>query len=84
MHQGFDLESADEAESLNPAEPEEENEDEAGESGRAGRRNKSHPGTALMRVPKTVGDRMPPSGSAFDNIDLTNLKNWIAKGAKNN
>jgi hypothetical protein len=33
---------------------------------------------------QTVGDRMPPSGSALDNIDLTNLKNWITQGAKNN
>jgi hypothetical protein len=33
---------------------------------------------------QTVGNRMPPSGSALDNIDLTNLKNWINQGAKNN
>jgi hypothetical protein len=25
-----------------------------------------------------VGNRMPPSGQALDNIDLTNLKNWIS------
>jgi hypothetical protein len=33
---------------------------------------------------QTVGNQMPPSGSALDNIDLTNLKNWINQGAKNN
>jgi hypothetical protein len=33
---------------------------------------------------QTVGNRMPPGASALDNIDLTNLKNWIAQGAKNN
>jgi hypothetical protein len=33
---------------------------------------------------QTVGNRMPPSGGALDNIDLTNLKNWISQGAKNN
>ena len=30
------------------------------------------------------GDRMPRSGSALDNIDLTNIKNWINTGAPNN
>ena len=33
---------------------------------------------------QTVGVRMPLGGSALDNIDLTNLKNWINLGAKNN
>lgn len=33
---------------------------------------------------QTVGERMPLSGSNLDNIDLTNLKNWINQGAKNN
>ena len=33
---------------------------------------------------QTVGNRMPLGGSALDNIDLTNLKNWINQGAKNN
>ena len=33
---------------------------------------------------QTVGNRMPPSGQPLDNIDLTNLKNWINQGAKNN
>ncbi len=32
----------------------------------------------------TTGARMPLGGSALDNIDLTNLKNWINQGAKNN
>jgi len=33
---------------------------------------------------QTVGQRMPIGGSNLDNIDLTNLKNWINQGAKNN
>ncbi len=33
---------------------------------------------------QTLGDRMPQGASALDNIDLTNLKNWINKGAKSN
>ena len=33
---------------------------------------------------QTVGGRMPLGGSPLDNIDLTNLKNWINQGAKNN
>jgi hypothetical protein len=33
---------------------------------------------------QTVGQRMPLGGAALDNIDLTNLKNWINQGAKNN
>ncbi|MGW8266623.1 MAG: hypothetical protein ACWGSQ_09665 [Longimicrobiales bacterium] len=33
---------------------------------------------------QTAGARMPLGGAALDNIDLTNLKNWIDQGAKNN
>jgi hypothetical protein len=33
---------------------------------------------------QSVGQRMPIGGSPLDNIDLTNLKNWISQGAKNN
>lgn len=33
---------------------------------------------------QTVGARMPLGGAPLDNIDLTNLKNWIDQGAKNN
>jgi hypothetical protein len=33
---------------------------------------------------QTVGQRMPIGGAPLDNIDLTNLKNWINQGAKNN
>ncbi len=33
---------------------------------------------------QSVGARMPLNGSPLDNIDLTNLKNWINTGAKNN
>jgi hypothetical protein len=33
---------------------------------------------------QTVGLQMPVGGSALDNIDLTNLKNWINQGADNN
>jgi hypothetical protein len=33
---------------------------------------------------QTVGQRMPVGGAALDNIDLTNLKNWINQGAQNN
>ncbi len=33
---------------------------------------------------QTVGQRMPIGGAVLDNIDLTNLKNWINQGAKNN
>ena len=32
----------------------------------------------------TVGGRMPLNGTALDNIDLTNIKNWINNGAPNN
>ena len=31
-----------------------------------------------------AGTRMPPTGSPLDTIDLTNLKNWISRGAKDN
>ena len=30
------------------------------------------------------GSRMPVGGSALDNVDLTNIKNWINTGAQNN
>jgi hypothetical protein len=33
---------------------------------------------------QSVGERMPLGGSPLDNIDLTNLKNWINQGAQNN
>jgi len=33
---------------------------------------------------QSVGQQMPLGGSALDNIDLTNIKNWINEGAKNN
>jgi hypothetical protein len=33
---------------------------------------------------QSVGDRMPQTGAAFDSIDLTNIRNWIAQGALNN
>jgi hypothetical protein len=33
---------------------------------------------------QTAGARMPIGGSALDNIDLTNIKNWINNGAENN
>ena len=33
---------------------------------------------------QTVGGRMPLNGTALDNIDLTNIKNWINNGAPNN
>jgi hypothetical protein len=33
---------------------------------------------------QTVGTRMPQGLAALDNIDLTNIKNWINQGAKNN
>lgn len=33
---------------------------------------------------QTIGGRMPLGGSALDNIDLSNIKNWINQGAKNN
>ena len=31
-----------------------------------------------------VGSRMPQGGAPLDNIDLTNIKNWINNGAPNN
>ena len=30
------------------------------------------------------GDRMPQGGAALDAIDVSNIKNWITQGAKNN
>jgi hypothetical protein len=33
---------------------------------------------------QTAGARMPLNGTALDNIDLTNIKNWINNGAPNN
>ncbi|MEM7417642.1 MAG: hypothetical protein AAF389_19295 [Gemmatimonadota bacterium] len=33
---------------------------------------------------QAVGERMPLGGTALDNIDLTNLRNWINNGAPNN
>ena len=33
---------------------------------------------SLMKVPLTVG------GTPLDNIDLTNVKNWLNQGAANN
>lgn len=33
---------------------------------------------------QVVGARMPLGGTPLDDIDLTNIKNWINQGAKNN
>jgi hypothetical protein len=33
---------------------------------------------------QTVGSRMPLGGTPLDQIDLTNIKNWINQGARNN
>jgi hypothetical protein len=33
---------------------------------------------------QSVGSRMPLTGSPLDNIDLTNVRNWIDQGARNN
>lgn len=33
---------------------------------------------------QSVGARMPSGGSPLDATDLTNIKNWINQGAKNN
>jgi hypothetical protein len=33
---------------------------------------------------QTVGARMPLNSTALDNIDLTNIRNWINTGAPNN
>lgn len=33
---------------------------------------------------QSVGDRMPQGGGMLDETDLTNIKNWINQGAKNN
>ena len=33
---------------------------------------------------QNVGTRMPQTGGILDSIDITNIRNWIAQGAKNN
>jgi hypothetical protein len=33
---------------------------------------------------QSVGARMPLNGAALDNTDLSNIRNWISQGAKNN
>ncbi len=33
---------------------------------------------------QSVGARMPQTGGSLDAIDLTNIRNWITQGAKNN
>ena len=33
---------------------------------------------------QTVGARMPLGRTPLDNVDLTNIKNWINNGAMNN
>jgi hypothetical protein len=33
---------------------------------------------------QSVGERMPRGATALDNIDLTNIRNWIDRGAANN
>ena len=33
---------------------------------------------------QAVGARMPLNGTVLDNIDLTNIRNWISTGAPNN
>ncbi len=33
---------------------------------------------------QSVGVRMPLGFAPLDDIDLTNIRNWIAQGAKNN
>ena len=33
---------------------------------------------------QTVGTRMPQGGNALDSIDVSNIRNWINQGAKNN
>ena len=40
----------------------------------------------VMKLEGTAGAgaRMPLGGAALDNIDMTNIKNWINQGAKNN
>jgi len=38
----------------------------------------------VKRVDGRVGPQMPLNRSPLDNIDLTNLKNWINQGAENN
>lgn len=40
----------------------------------------------VMRVEgrQTVGNRMPLGGTPLDSIDITNLRNWIERGAARN
>ena len=33
---------------------------------------------------QSIGTRMPQVGAPLDEIDLTNIRNWIAEGAQNN
>jgi len=33
---------------------------------------------------QSFGARMPLTGSVLDNIDITNVRNWVTQGAKNN
>lgn len=33
---------------------------------------------------QSVGGRMPQTGAPLDDIDLTNIRNWISQGAQNN
>jgi hypothetical protein len=33
---------------------------------------------------QSFGSRMPEGGTPLDNIDLSNVRNWITQGAKNN
>lgn len=33
---------------------------------------------------QSVGTQMPQLGTALDSIDITNIRNWIDQGAKNN
>ena len=38
----------------------------------------------VMKVEGRAGDRMPLGLGALDNIDITNIRNWIDTGAPNN
>ena len=38
----------------------------------------------VQRLDGSVGSRMPIGGAALDNIDMTNIMNWINTGAPNN
>ena len=38
----------------------------------------------VQKLEGTAGARMPIGGAALDNVDLTNIKNWINNGALNN